>query len=508
MPPRPKRTRLHPARTTTRSQAQAAQAPSKPAPVGPSGAGPRRTRSNMILEVVLPTSKKPTPKTSSAPTPDSLPPVESPPPQEQEETDQDILRPTPPFAHSPLARVSTPRAVPARDKGKQKMDSLPPSSPPPDSSPRLGSAWDRSSRGSTPTPSPSRSRQVSRQGHLVDLPDVAVGEASGTVLVPGTPSSQPAAAQLPTPNSSPPPVSTSALKPPISPTRFSPEAQPESTHKPPTSPAPYSDTATPADPFGFLAAEDRLRERRAVLERDDLVTGFGMPSSGGPEDFDQSVYEEAFASIFYDPQSGMIAATQTSTTGSDKENAGVGPGPSRGNGKGKVKQKMEVEERERGKEKERARESSGTAKGKGKAKEHVLTTYELEAMLPRRPKRSRKPRVEDPEEISLSEGDDDDDDSGPKRRRKATVSREKATRGKAASRGARGTRGKKDKEVKAAASKSTAIAATRSSKRTRSIDTTHMDDESRQRFEMERDRRLKQYQALDGYTLEEEEVVW
>ncbi|KAG9077729.1 hypothetical protein FS749_010345, partial [Ceratobasidium sp. UAMH 11750] len=407
MPPRPKRTRLHPARTTTRSQAQAAEASSKPAPApaGPStGTGPRRTKSNMIMEVVLPASKKPTPKTSSVPTPDSLPAVDPPPPQEQEETDQDILRPTPPFAHSPPARASTPRAIPAQGKGKQKMDSLPPSSPPPDSSPRLGSAWDHSSRGSTPTPSPSRSRsrQVSRQRHLADLPGVAVGEASGIVLVPGTPSSQPAATQLPTPNSSPPPASASAPKPPIPPARLSPELElePESTHKPPTSPVPYSDTAAPDDPFGFLAAEDRLRERRAVLERENPVAGFGMPSSGGPEDFGESVYEEAFASIFYDPQSGMVATTRTSTTGSDKENAGVGPGPSRGNGKGKVKQKMEVviptkakgkgrekekekeKEQEREKENETVRESPRAARGKGKAKEHVLTTYELEAMLP------------------------------------------------------------------------------------------------------------------------------
>ncbi|KAG9119657.1 hypothetical protein FRC07_005233, partial [Ceratobasidium sp. 392] len=481
MPPRPKRTRLHPARTTTRSKAQAAtQAPSKPA-AGPSGPAPRRNRSNLIMEVVLPPSKKPTPKTSSALTPDSVTAVDL--QLQQEETDQDILNPTsPPFAKSPPARASTPRVAQASDKGKQKMDSLPPSSPPPDSSPERDIAWDGSSRGSTPTPSLPRSRQASRQGGPIDISAGTVGDATGVVLVPGTPSSEHRATQLPTPNSSPPPVSASAIKPPSS---------PGPGHKPPTSPIPYSDTVAPDDPFGFAAAEDRLRERRAMLERENPQIGFGMPSSGGPEDFDESTYEEAFASIFYDPESGTIDPTQTSATGSDKENAGVGLGPNRGNGKLKAKRTLEVViptkarskgkeggvEKEKEKEEDTVRESPErtSTRRKGKAKEHVLTTYELEAMLPRRPKRARKPRDEEAEEISLSEGDDDDDeDTSPKRRKKTTASRGRAaTRGKTVSRGAKG------KEAKAGTSKSTGKTAARSSKRTRSFDTAHMDDETR-----------------------------
>ncbi|KAG8700833.1 hypothetical protein FRC09_005734, partial [Ceratobasidium sp. 395] len=208
MPPRPKRTRLHPARATTRSQAQAAKAPSKAA-AGPSGPVPQRTRSKLIMEVVLPTSRKSTPRASAAPTPDSLTAVDLSPAQEPEETDQDILQPTSPtLIRSPPARASTPRAAPAQEKGKQKMNELPPSSPPPMSSPVQGPAWDRSSRASTPTPSPSRSRsrQTSRQGAPTELPTLTIGEASGIVLVPGTPSSELAAAQLLTPISSPPPT--------------------------------------------------------------------------------------------------------------------------------------------------------------------------------------------------------------------------------------------------------------------------------------------------------------
>src|SRR3712207_2861910 len=79
MPPRSKRKRAASARVT-RSKAQAPGAPSKSLTTkaqqttkdGPKTAlGPstRRTRANLLMEVVLPASKRPTPKTSSALTP-------------------------------------------------------------------------------------------------------------------------------------------------------------------------------------------------------------------------------------------------------------------------------------------------------------------------------------------------------------------------------------------------------------------------------------------------------
>ncbi|QRV84055.1 eukaryotic translation initiation factor 3 subunit A [Ceratobasidium sp. AG-Ba] len=518
MPPRPKRTRLHPARATTRLQAQAAQAPNKPAPsrAGPSTGvvRPQRTRSNLIMEVVLPASKKPTPKTSSAPTPESFTAPE-PSPAEEEETVQEMLLQASSSLSSPPAKESTPRPIPAQDKGKQKMGSLPPSSPPPESSPGLGPAWDRSSRGSTPTPSPSRSRQVSRQVSRQLIPDQPT---IATVLVPGTPSSsqhpptQPTQLQqLPTPTSSPPPFGFASAPKPSTADELresdqEDEPAPEPQYKPPTSPVPYSDTAAPDDPFGFFAAEDRLKERRAALEREHPAMSYGMPSSG---DFDQSTYEEAFGSISHDPQSGTITGTQASATGSDKENVDLDAKQDEG--------KREATRKRAGKPggtgPTLARSEKTEREPRKQEEERILTTYELEAMLPRRPKRMRKPRIEEAEKISLSDQDDEsdeDDDESPKRRRKVPASRGKAAsrgRGGAALRGTRG-KGKKQQESKASTDKATAKSVSSSSRRVRSFDTSHLDEETRKRFEAERDRRLKAYKALDNYTLEEEEVVW
>ncbi|KAF8608319.1 hypothetical protein BDV93DRAFT_519361 [Ceratobasidium sp. AG-I] len=527
MPPRPKRNRLHPARAT-RSKAQVLEAPSEPAATdpGPSrkettnvapGPATRRTRSNMIMEVVLPASKKPTPKTSSVPTP------VSPSPELETATAKGEPMSSPPVL-SPPAREPTPKEGEAStSKGTlaERLGSLPPSSPPPNSSPQQGFEWDRSSDPvfSTPTPSPSRSRQASRQ-NLLDQTALDLEEAlvEATVLVPATSSSQHSAtAHLPTPPSDP-----------RAPPSNHPSLHSEPAHKPPTSPVPYSDTAAADDPFGFLAAEDRLRERRAALEIDrDQPSGWGsrMPSSGGAEGFDESTYEEAFASIFYDPNSGTITAMSGA---SDKENEEVEQDA--GKGKARSKRMMEVviptkgkgKERANGndeageKEKEKETEAKPTrGKGKGKEKrEHVLTTYELEAMLPRRPTRARKLRAkEEAEKISLSDIDDEesesDKDEAPKRRKRSLPTRGKAARG--------GVTGKvtatKAKEVKPAPKRDTkpvtkSASTTRGAKRVRSGDTAHMDGETLKRFEAEKKRRLEQYKALDGYTLEEEEVVW
>ncbi|KAG8761734.1 hypothetical protein FRC11_013353 [Ceratobasidium sp. 423] len=519
MPPRSKRKRAAAPARVTRSKAQAPPAPddqattivSKPANNGAdSGPGPstRRTRPHLIMEVVLPASKRPTPKPSSAPTPDSpVAPIVMPAP------------PNPPSS-SPIriaepVRESTPQVQGKGGKGKAGIDSLPPSSPPPMSSPAQELKWDNSSDPvfSTPTPSPSRSRRHSK-------------EASAHQP---TPTKANVPAPLPPTHPTPHPNSPSANVHPelevVHSERSNPLQEEEiQEHKPPTSPAPYSDTLAADDPFGFLAAENRLRERRIQMGIEDTGAGPAMPSSGGPESFDQSVYEEAFASIFYDPQSGTITAP--SEAGSQRRSAHASTeaslydtdGNGEGTNKAKLKRKrtMEVVIPTKSKGKERSKESKQAEeapkepspkskstkirqKGKEKAKEHILTTYELEAMLPHRIRRTRKPRNE--EHIPLSDVDSDEPSSPPKKSKTASAVKKKTGRGPSK------TTKKDPKSAKAGSSKVEKPTA-RPPKRVRSGEMADMDDDTRKRFEAERKRRLEAYKALDTYTLEEEEVVW
>jgi hypothetical protein len=202
------------------------------------------------------------------------------------------------------------------------------------------------------------------------------------------------------------------------------------------------------------------------------------------------VYEEAFASLFYDPPSGGRTGSEMgdpsankSTTASLYDTDGNG----NGNDKSKPKRTMEVVIPTRSKAKEKAKESKkgkgkeiaqeeapakparGKGKGKEKGKEHVLTTYELEAMLPHRARRVRKRRPEEPEHIPLSDVEDDRS-SSPKRRKTAPATKGKAVRGASA----------KTNNTKAGAgmSKDTKPM-TRSTGRTRAGESASMNDETR-----------------------------
>ncbi|KAB5593473.1 hypothetical protein CTheo_3107 [Ceratobasidium theobromae] len=525
MPPRSKR---KPAVSTrvTRSKVQVPGAPGElvsfkakkavknGSTVAP-GPSTRPTRSNLVMEVVLPASKRPTPKTSSVLTPISPAPSAT--------GDVPELPGSSPLKLSEPIRESTPQPI-AQDKGKQRMmDSLPPSSPPPNTSPIPGFHWDRSDDPgfSTPTPSPARSRLPSIQASVRQL----------------TPKPTTPASNSPSHHSTPPPADDHPDLAVVSQQSSPPSQQWEEAHKPPTSPVPYSDTPAADDPFGFVAAENRLRERRAQLERERQTENLSeqphFPSSGGPESFDQSVYEEAFASIFYDPHSGTVPL---SAVGSEKEATGANKSTTgslydtdgNGNGNGdenvgrgmKRKQTMEVviPTKDKGKEKEKEKEvvkgeavaleevppkptrGKGKGKGKGKAQEHVLTTYELEAMLPHRIRHVRK-RQPEAEHIALSDIDEEDQSSSPKRRKKAPATKGKAVQGVAA-------KAKKGAKAASAGSSKNVKATTRSTKHTRGSDVAGTNDETREQFEAERKRRLDAYKALDKYTLEEEEVIW
>ncbi|CAE6487590.1 unnamed protein product [Rhizoctonia solani] len=521
MPPRSKRKRAGAPARVTRSKAQAPRAPddqvttrvSKSANNGAdSGPGPstRRTRPHLIMEVVLPASKRPTPKTSSAPTPDSpAPPIVMPAPPD--------LPSSSPIRIPEPVRESTPQVQGKGGKGKAGVDSLPPSSPPPMSSPAQELKWDNSSDPvfSTPTPSPSRSRRHSKEASA-HQPTPTKANAPAPLL-PTHATSHPSS---PSVNVHPEleVVHSDRAKPP--------QEEEIQEHKLPTSPAPYSDTLAADDPFGFLAAETRLRERRIEMGIEDTGAGTGMPSSGGPESFDQSVYEEAFASIFYDPQSGTITApseaesqrrgAHASTEASLYDTDGNGEGTSKA--KLKRKRTMEVviptkgkgEENSKGNKrteeapkesspKSKSTRSKGKGKGKEKAKEHILTTYELEAMLPHRIKRSRKPRNK--ESIPLSDVDSDEPSSPPKKSKVVSAAKKKTGRGAAKTT-------KKDSKPPKAGSSKVEKSTARLPKRVRSGETANMDDDTRKRFEAERKRRVEAYKALDTYTLEEEEVVW
>ncbi|CAE7182916.1 unnamed protein product [Rhizoctonia solani] len=507
MPPRSKRKRAAAPTRVTRSKAQAPRASGDQATTQGSksvnngtGSGPgpstRRARPHLIMEVVLPASKRPTPKTSSAPTPVILEPATAMPAPPDLPSSSPIQIPEP-------IRESTPQVLVKGDNKKPGINELPPSSPPPMSSPAQEIKWDGSSDPvfSTPTPSPSRRRSK---------------EASAHQPTPTKPT------VVPQPSSPP-----ADLHPELEVVRSDHSQPPQEEtheHKPPTSPAPYSDTLAADDPFGFLAAEGRLRERRVQMGIDDPEARPSMPSSAGLESLDQSTYEEAFASIFYDPESGVIAAP--SDPGSQGRSAHAstdaslyntdGDGENTSKPRLKRKQTMEVVVPAKGKGKEKLRESKqveetpddppptskvtrSKRKGKEKAKEPTITTYELEAMLPHRIKRTRRPRTGE-ENISLSDIDSDEPSSPPKKSK--AVSAAKKT-----GRGATKSTKKDTKSTKAGASK-VDKPTTRQSKRVRTGEMADMDDDTRKRFEAERKHRVEAYKALDTYTLEEEEVVW
>ncbi|KAH7334845.1 hypothetical protein B0J17DRAFT_91828 [Rhizoctonia solani] len=515
MPPRSKRKRAAAPVRVTRSKAQVPRASSDQTTKdvsksinngADSGPGPstRRTRPHLIMEVVLPASKRTTPKTSSVPSPAA---------DSAEPSIAMSAAPDPPSS-SPIRipapiRESTPQVSGKSGKGKSGVDELPPSSPPPMSSPVQEIKWDNSSDRvfSTPTPSPSRSRRHSK-------------EASAHQP---TPTETTAPVPIPTPQPSSPPADIHPELEVVHSDHSQPQADETYEHKPPTSPTPYSDTLAADDPFGFLAAETRLQERRIQMGIEDGEAP-NMPSSGGPESFDQSVYEEAFASIFYDPQSGTITApseaesqrrsTHASTEASLYDTDGNGDNTAKT--KLKRKRTMEVVIPTKGKAKEvpeeskqvedapkepspKSRSTRSKKKEKEKAKEPILTTYELEAMLPHRIRRTRKPRAE--ENISLSDIDSDEPNSPPKKSNTVPAAKKKASRGSAK------VTKKDSKPVKSGPSKAEKPA-TRRAKRVRSGDMADMDDDTRKKFEAERKRRLEAYKALDTYTLEEEEVVW
>ncbi|CAE6448215.1 unnamed protein product [Rhizoctonia solani] len=518
MPPRSKRKGPAAPARVTRSKAQIPRTHDEQATMDAgkstdnganSGPGPstRRARPHLIMEVVLPASKRPTPKTSSAlsqvsPAPSNVMPVAS-----------DLPNPPPTRITQPV-RESTPQVSGKGSKQKTSIDSLPPSSPPPMSSPAQELKWDRSSGPafSTPTPSPSRSRRHSKEA--------SVHQPTPTETTMPIPLEH-----IPSPHQSSPSADVHPELEVVHSDHSQPPEEGETNeHKPPTSPAPYSDTLAADDPFGFFAAENRLRERRIEMGIEDTGSGPHMPSSGGPESFDQSVYEEAFASIFYDPQSGTVtvpseAESQRSVHRSTEASLYDTDGNGDGTTKAPLKRKQTVEvvmpTKSKGKEKpkqsERAEEtpkdppsnpkiSRRTQKGKEKAKEPVLTTYELEAMLPHRIKRTRKPRAKDEESIALSDIDSGEPSSPPKKSRAAPVAK-KSGRGatKIAKKGSGTSKNRAPKTDKPTG---------RPSKRVRSGEMAGMDDETRKRFEAERKRRLEAYKALDTYTLEEEEVVW
>ncbi|KAF8678829.1 hypothetical protein RHS04_05003 [Rhizoctonia solani] len=517
MPPRSKRKRPAAPARLTRSKAQAPQTPDEQTVAEPSKStsneedsaldpSARQSRPRLIMEVVLPASKRPTPKTSSA-----LSPV-SPDPSNTMLAAPD-LPDSSPIQISQPARQSTPKVLGKGSRQKTGIGSLPPSSPPPMSSPAQDLKWNHSSGPafSTPTPSPSRSRRPSKEAS-VQRPT----PAEITMPEPMPPSPHP---------SSPSAGVHPELEVVHSGRSQTPEEVEINKHKPPTSPAPYSDTVSADDPFGFLAAETRLRERRIQMGIDDIESGPQMPSSGGPEAFDQSVYEEAFASIFYDPQTGTVPlpseaesrrSTHTSTQASlyDSDGNGNGNGAAKARLKRKHTMEVVIPTNTRGKEKPKQDESmkdasndpspkskpsKRTQKGKEKAKEPVLTTYELEAMLPHRIKRVRKPRTKDEENITLSDVDSEEPSSPPKKSRAAST-RKKAGQSVAITT-KKGSKAPNHKYSKA--EKPTG----RQSKRIRGGEMADT-DETRKRFEIERKRRLEAYKALDTYTLEEEEVVW
>ncbi|CAE6419759.1 unnamed protein product [Rhizoctonia solani] len=509
MPPRSKRKRAAAPVRVTRSKAQAPRASGDQTTKDVSkvvknevdsrpGPSTRRTRPHLIMEVVLPASKRPTPKTSSAlsPAADSAEPSIAMPAAPDPPTSSPIRIPAP-------IRESTPQVL-----GKGGVGGLPPSSPPPMSSPAQELKWDNSSDPvfSTPTPSPSRRHSKEASAHQP------------------TPTETTAPIPIPIPQPTSPPADVHPELEVVHSDQSHPQAEETYEHKPPTSPAPYSDTLAADDPFGFLAAETRLQERRIQMGIEDGEARPNMPSSGAPESFDQSVYEEAFASIFYDPQSGTITAP--SEAGSQRRSAQASTEASLydtdGNGDGTAKPKlkrkrtMEVVIPTKSKAKEIPKESKqveeppkepspksrptrSKQKGKEKAKEPVLTTYELEAMLPHRIRRTRKPRAE--ENISLSDIDSDEPSSPPKKSKAVPAAKKKAGGGSTK------VTKKDTKPAKSGPSKAEKPAARRI-KRVRSGEMADMDDDTRKKFEAERKRRLEAYKALDTYTLEEEEVVW
>ncbi|KAJ1306144.1 hypothetical protein OPQ81_010855 [Rhizoctonia solani] len=514
MPPRSKRKRAAAPARVTRSKTQAPRAPNDQASTdtsksvdneADSGPGPstRRARPHLIMEVVLPASKRPTPKTSSVPTPGS------PEPSGDTRVVPELPSLSPIQIPEPV-RESTPQVLGKGSKGKSGINSLPPSSPPPMSSPVQENKWNVSSEHGflTPTPSPSRSRRHSKQGSAHQPTPTETTEPVSPTHIP-----------------SPHPSSPSAdVHPELEVVHSDRSQSPQEEYKSATQPGPPPDTLDTDDPFGFLAAETRLRERRIQMGIEGAGDEPNMPSSGGPESFDQSVYEEAFASIFYDPQSGTIIAP--SETGSQRRSAQTSTEASLydtdGNGddtaKSKLKRKRTMEVviptkrkgKEKVKESKRAEEpskeplpkskSTRSKQKKEKAKEHVITTYELEAMLPHRIKRSRKPRTSE-ETAALNDVDSDEPSSPPKKSRATSAAKRKAGRVPVK------TSKMESKPTKAESSK-VEKPATRRPKRARSGELAEIDDDTRKRFEAEHKRRLEAYKALDTYTLEEEEVVW
>ncbi|CAE6425692.1 unnamed protein product [Rhizoctonia solani] len=518
MPPRSKRKGSAAPARVTRSKArapdeQATTATGKSIINGAnSGPGPstRGTRSHLIVEVVLPASKRPTPKTSSA-----LSSV-SPTPSNAVPDAPDQPSPAPIQIPQPIGE-STPQVLGKESKRKAAVDSLPPSSPPPMSSPAQELKWDHLSDPvfSTPTPSPTRSRRHSKEAS-VQRPT----RAETTALTPLPP------VHISSPHQSSPSADIHPeLEVAHSDGSQSFKEGKTNEHKPPTSPAPYSDTLAADDPFGFLAAESRLRERRIEMGIEGVGSDLHMPSSGGPQSFDQSACEEAFASIFYDPQSGTATApseaephrrsARTSTEASLYDTDEKGDDPTKARLKRKQTMEVVIPTKGKGKEKSKQRTaaeaipkhsppkpklSRRAQRGQEKAKERTLTTYELEAMLPHRIKRTRKPQAKDEESIALSDIDSDEPSSPPKKSRVASAAKKNGQNIiKTATKGSGTSRSRPLKTDKAT---------NRPPKRARGGETTDMGDETRKRFEAERKRRLEAYKALDTYTLEEEEVVW
>ncbi|CUA71661.1 Eukaryotic translation initiation factor 3 subunit A [Rhizoctonia solani] len=510
MPPRSKRKRTAAPARVTRSKAQAPRAPGDQTTTqgklvnNGSGSGPgpstRRKKPHLIMEVVLPASKRPTPKVSSAPSLDAPEPP-APMPASPKPSSSSPIRISEPV------RESTPQVVAKGDNEKPSINELPPSSPPPMSSPVQEVKWDNSSQliFSTPTPSPSRSRsrRPSKEASVHRPTPI-----KATAPAPAPQPSSPSAGVHPELKVVPPD------HPPV-------QEEEANEHKPPTSPVPYSDTVAADDPFGFFASENRLRERRIQMGLENTEARPRMPSSGLSETFDQSIYEEAFASIFYDPQSGTLTAlsesgsqqrsARASTEASLYDTDGNGAGtskpklkrkrtmevviPTKGKEKGKSKENQPVEEASK-EAPPKSRSTRSGQKGKEKAKESTLTTYELEAMLPHRIRRTRKPRNE-PENISLSGVDSDEPSSPPKKSK--TASKKKPGRG--------ATKPTKDSKPAKAGSSKVEKPTARQAKRVRGGEVVEMDDDTRKRFEAERERRLEAFKALDTYTLEEEEVV-
>ncbi|QRW25421.1 transmembrane protein [Rhizoctonia solani] len=474
MPPRSKRKRPAAPARLTRSKAQAPQTPDEQAVAEPSKStsneedsvldpSARQSRPRLIM-VVLPASKRPTPKTSSALSPVSPDPSNT----------MSPLQICP--IHLPSKYLnphdSRPQKCWEREVGRKRVLARSLLRRPANVVPSSRSQMESFIRPclSTPTPSPS-----SRDNMPEPMP-------------PSPHPSSPSAGVHP------------ELEVVHSGRSQTPEEVEINKHKPPTSPAPYSDTVSADDPFGFLAAETRLRERRIQMGIDDIESGPQMPSSGGPEAFDQSVYEEAFASIFYDPQTGTVplpSEAESRRTRLKRKHTMEVVIPTNTRGKEKPKQDESMKDASNDPS-PKSKPSKRTQKGKEKAKEPVLTTYELEAMLPHRIKRVRKPRTKDEENITLSDVDSEEP-SSPKKSRAAST-RKKAGQSVAITT-KKGSKAPNHKYSKA--EKPTG----RQSKRIRGGEMADT-DETRKRFEIERKRRLEAYKALDTYTLEEEEVVW